>query len=246
MHGSSPSPRRSDRPGGPSNQLLHALSAPDYAVVVPQLTRVALSAGESLTKAHVRPRHVYFPETAVLSLIIDLKDGSAVEAATVGNEGMAGLSATLGDGAMSSRCLAQIAGDAQRLPAAVLLQALVDRPALDALLRRYTQAFMNQLAQSVACNRLHTVDQRCARWLLMTHDRVGGGDTFDLTQEFLSYMLGVRREGVSAASRALQHLGVIQYRRGHISILDRRALEMAACECYAETRREYTQLYRSR
>jgi len=102
----------------------------------------------------------------------------------------------------------------------------------------------NQLAQSVACNRLHTIDQRCARWLLMTHDRVGGGDNFDLTQEFLSYMLGVRREGVSAASRALQHLGVIQYRRGHISILDRNALERASCECYAETRNEYEHLYR--
>jgi CRP-like cAMP-binding protein len=100
------------------------------------------------------------------------------------------------------------------------------------------------VAQSVACNRLHTIDQRCARWLLMTHDRVGGGDAFDLTQEFLSYMLGVRREGVSAASRSLQHLGVIRYRRGHISILDRPALERAACECYAETHGEYDRLFR--
>ncbi|HKN68697.1 MAG TPA: Crp/Fnr family transcriptional regulator [Gemmatimonadaceae bacterium] len=246
MPASSPPPRRPDRPAVPSNQLLHALSAPDYAMVVPQLTRVALGAGELLSKSHSRPRHVYFPETAVLSLIIDMEDGDAVEAATVGNEGMAGLSATLGDGAMNSRCLAQIAGDAQRIPVAVLVQAIADRPGLDVVLRRYTQAFINQLAQSVACNRLHTIDQRCARWLLMTHDRVGGGDTFDLTQEFLSYMLGVRREGVSAASGALQRRGVIRYRRGRIAILDRAALEKAACECYAETRREYTQLYRSR
>jgi CRP-like cAMP-binding protein len=244
VQASSSPPRRSDRPGGPSNQLLRALSAADYASVVPQLTRVSLSSGELISKSHARPRHVYFPETAVLSLVIDMEDGGAVEAATVGNEGMAGLSATLGEGAMNSRCLAQIAGDAQRIPVAVLVQAIVARPALDMLLRRYTQAFINQLAQSVACNRLHTIDQRCARWLLMTHDRVGGGDTFDLTQEFLSYMLGVRREGVSAASRVLQHLGVIQYRRGHISILDRPALERAACECYAETRSEYAHLYR--
>jgi CRP-like cAMP-binding protein len=226
------------------NQLLRALSASDYTLVMPQLTRVALSVGEVLSKPHARSRHVYFPETAVLSLIIVMDDGSAVEAATVGNEGMAGLSAFLGDGAMSTQCLAQIAGDAQRIPAAALAKAIVDSPALDALLRRYAQAFINQVAQSVACNRLHTIDQRCARWLLMTHDRVGGGDAFDLTQEFLSYMLGVRREGVSAASRSLQHLGVIRYRRGHISILDRPALERAACECYAETHGEYDRLFR--
>ena len=244
MPGTSPQSRRSDRRGGPSNQLLRALSPPDYALIVPQLTRVALIAGELLSKPHTRPRHVYFPETAVLSLIVEMEDGSAVEAATVGNEGMAGLSAFLGDGTMSSRCLAQIAGDAQRIPAVALAHAAIDRTALGELLGRYAQAFINQLAQSVACNRLHSIDQRCARWLLMTHDRVGGGDTFDLTQEFLSYMLGVRREGVSAASRSLQHLGVIQYRRGHISILDRPGLEQAACECYGETRREYAHLYR--
>src|SRR3954465_7507508 len=110
------------------NQLLRALSASDYAVVMPQLTRVALSTGEVLSKPHARPRHVYFPETAVLSLIIVMEDGSAVEAATVGNEGMAGLSAFLGSGAMSSQCLAQIAGDAQRIPAAALAQAIVDSP----------------------------------------------------------------------------------------------------------------------
>src|SRR5207237_4648256 len=165
--------------------------------------------------------HVDFQDTSGLSLIVIMEDGSAVEAATVGNEGMAGLSAFLGEGTMSTRCLAQIAGDAQRIPAAALARAVVESPALDAHLRRYAQAFINQLAQSVACNRLHTIDQRCARWLLMTHDRVGGGDAFDLTQEFLSYMLGVRREGVSAASSTLPHLGIIRYRRGHISVLDR-------------------------
>jgi CRP-like cAMP-binding protein len=98
----------------------------------------------------------------------------------------------------------------------------------------------------VACNRLHTINQRCARWLLMTHDRVGGGDSFDLTQEFLSYMLGVRREGVSGASHALQHLGIISYRRGHISVLDRPALERAACECYGATRADYARLFSGR
>jgi len=166
-----------------------------------------------------------------------------VEAATVGNEGLVGLAAFLGDGAMTTRCLTQIAGDAQRLSADAFVQVIAESPALAALLRRYTQAFINQLAQSVACNRLHLIDQRCARWLLMTHDRVGGGDSFDLTQEFLSYMLGVRREAVSGASRALQERGFIRYRRGHISVLDRAGLEGAACECYGDTRADYERLF---
>jgi CRP-like cAMP-binding protein len=225
------------------NRLLRALAASDYALVEPQLQRVALIAGETISRAHARPRHVYFPETAVLSLVIVMRDGDTVEAATVGNEGIAGVSAFLGEGTMNSRCIAQIAGDAQRLPASALSDAVAGSPALDLLLRRYAQAFLNQLAQSVACNRLHSIDQRCARWLLMTHDRVGGGDNFDLTQEFLSYMLGVRREGVSAASSALQHRGIIRYRRGHISVLDRSALERASCECYGETRSDFARLF---
>jgi CRP-like cAMP-binding protein len=156
------------------------------------------------------------------------------------------LAAFLGNGAMTTQCLAQIAGDAQRLPAVTLLRLVAESPALGVVLRRYTQAFINQLAQSVACNRLHTIDQRCARWLLMTHDRVGGGDSFDLTQEFLSYMLGVRREGVSGASRTLQNLGVISYRRGHISVLDRPGLERASCECYGDTRADFARLFNGR
>jgi CRP-like cAMP-binding protein len=234
------SPRQSRQP----NQLLRALSAADYALIVPSLQRVALVAGETISSAKTRSRHVFFPETAVLSLIIVMSDGAAVEAATVGNEGIVGLAAFLGDGAMTTRCLTQIAGDAQRLPAIELVGAVARSPALGILLRRYTQAFINQLAQSVACNRLHSIDQRCARWLLMTHDRVGGGDSFDLTQEFLSYMLGVRREAVSGASHALQHLGIISYRRGHISVLDRPALERASCECYGDTRADYARLFR--
>ena len=225
-----------------SNQLLRALTAADYALIMPQLRRVALAVGETLSEPHARPRHVYFPETAVLSLIVVMHDGAIVEAATVGNEGIAGVSAFLGDGTMNSRCMAQVAGDAQRLPAAALSEAAAESPALDLLLRRYAQAFINHLSQSVACNRLHSIEQRCARWLLLTHDRVGGGDSFDLTQEFLSYMLGVRREGVSAAAGALQELGIIRYRRGHISVLDRPALERASCECYREIRTDYKRL----
>jgi len=241
---------RNSRPaaseGRQPNQLLRGLSAADYALIVPHLQRVALGVGEKISDANARTRFVFFPETAVLSLILTMTNGTAVEAATVGNEGVVGLAAFLGTGAMTTQCLTQIAGDAQRLPAVTLLRVVAESPALAVLLRRYTQAFINQLAQSVACNRLHTIDQRFARWLLMTHDRVGGGDSFDLTQEFLSYMLGVRREGVSGASRALQQLGIISYRRGHISVLDRRGFERAACECYGETRADFARLFNGR
>jgi CRP-like cAMP-binding protein len=236
--------RKSARDAGQPNQLLRALPTADYALILPHLQRVTLGVGDIISDANTRTRHVLFPETAVLSLIIVMADGAAVEAATVGNEGIVGLAAFLGDGAMTTQCLAQIAGDAQRLPTTMLARAVAQSAALGVLLRRYTQAFINQLAQSVACNRLHSIDQRCARWLLMTHDRVGGGDSFDLTQEFLSYMLGVRREGVSGASRSLQDLGIISYRRGHISVLDRRALERASCECYADTRADFARLFR--
>lgn len=244
MHATAVSRSRADRAvTRQGNRLLRGLTASDYALIVPQLRRVALGVGETISNAHGRPRYVYFPETAVLSLILVMQDGDTVEAATVGNEGIAGVSTFLGEGTMNTRCIAQIAGDAQRLPASDLSRALAESPALDLLLRRYAQAFINQLAQSVACNRLHSIEQRCARWLLMTHDRVGGGDAFDLTQEFLSYMLGVRREGVSAASRSLQELGIIRYRRGHISVLDRSGLERASCECYDETRSDFAQLF---
>jgi len=238
--------RRAAGEGRRPNQLLRGVSAADYALIVPHLQRVALGVGEKISDANARTRFVFFPETAVLSLILTMANGTAVEAATVGNEGVVGLAAFLGTGAMTTQCLTQIAGDAQRLPAVTFLRIVAERPALGLVLRRYTQAFINQLAQSVACNRLHSIDQRCARWLLMTHDRVGGGDSFDLTQEFLSYMLGVRREGVSGASRALQQLGIISYRRGHISVLDRRGLERAACECYGETRADFARLFNGR
>src|SRR4029077_11549470 len=137
------------------NQLLRGLSAADYALLVPHLRRVTLAVGEMISDANARTRYVFFPETAVLSLIITMADGAAVEAATVGNEGVVGLAAFLGDGAMTTQCLAQIAGDAQRLPVVTLMRVLANSPALGVLLSRYTQAFINQLAQSVACNRLH-------------------------------------------------------------------------------------------
>ena len=225
------------------NAILRGLSAADYAALLPSLKRVSLASGQAISAALEPSRVVYFPETAVLSLVVVMADGAAVEAATVGNEGVAGLSAFLVTGAMSTQALAQIAGDAQRIRAPALLRVITTSRSAGVLFRRYTQAFVNQLAQSVACNRLHSIEQRCARWLLMTHDRVGGASSFDLTQEFLSYMLGVRREGVSGAAHSLQKRGLIRYRRGRVSVLDRLRLERAACECYGVTRDDYERLF---
>lgn len=224
------------------NRLLQALSPREYAAILPHMRRVALAVGEIVSEPHARPLHVHFPETAVFSLVTLMSTGAGVEAATVGNEGVVGLSAVLGPGTMSTRCLAQIAGGAQRISVAALRRVVAEYPSIGATLLRYAQVFINQLAQSVACNRLHPIEQRCARWLLMTHDRIGGGDVFYLTQEFLSYMLGVRREGVSVASQALQRGGMIRYRRGHVSILDRPSLELASCECYGATSDDYRRL----
>ena len=223
------------------NRLLQALTRAEYASLAPHLSLVALAAHQTIHDAGERPRHAYFPGTGVLSLVVLMDDGRAVEAATVGNEGLAGVSALLGPVAMTTRCLVQVAGDARRVTAPALVRAVAASPGLRRVLQRYTQSFMNQLAQSAACNGLHPLPARCARWLLMTQDRVGA-DSFDLTQEFLSYMLGVRREGVSAAARGLQEAGLVSYSRGRIVILGRAGLEAASCECYDAQREDYARL----
>ena len=226
----------------PSNDLLRSMSRSDYARLAADMVHVDLAIGDTVADPLKHERYVFFPETAVLSLIVVMKDGTGVEAATVGNEGLTGLSSFLDAGPMNTRCLAQIGGEAQRITSSAFKRATTASAPLRSLLSRYTLTFVNSLSQSVACNRLHTIDHRCARWLLMTHDRVGRAPTFDLTQEFLSFMLGVRREGVSKAARVLQEQGIIRYRRGHISVLDRRALERASCECYAASRADYARL----
>lgn len=231
---------RSHRARSP-NRLLRALSAGDYAALLPHLRRVTMSAGHPISEPRRPLQHVYFPETAVLSLIVVMADGAAVEAATVGNEGVAGVSAFLGAGGMTTKCLVQIAGDAQRMTVAALLRAVSARPTIAVTLRRYAQAFVDQLSQSVACNTFHNIHQRCARWLLMTHDRVTR-DEFMLTQEFLSQMLGVRRARVNVAAGILQRAGLIRYSRGRIRLADRAGLEAAACECYSVVRAEYDRL----
>jgi CRP-like cAMP-binding protein len=174
---------------------------------------------------------VYFPHRGVISMLTVMPDGSAVESATVGPEGMAGIPVFLGAEQMASNAFVQVPGEAARIEAGAFRRVIADSPALHRLLLRYTLALMNQMMQSAACNRTHAVEERCARWLLMTQDRVHG-DTFPLTQEFLAQMLGVRRPTVSIAAGMLAKAGLISYVRGEMMILDRQALETASCECY--------------
>jgi CRP-like cAMP-binding protein len=221
------------------NRLLAALARADYAVLEPHLERVTLNVHDVLAEAGEAFTHVYFPESGAVSIVTYMSDGSGVEVGTMGNEGMAGLPAFLEADASESRTFCQVAGVALRLPAHELVLASAGRPNIRRLLNRYTQAYLSLVAQGAACNRLHTIEQRCARWLLMTHDRSAGSDVLYLKQEFLALMLGVRRIGVTIAAGALQEAGLIRYRRGNIRVTDREGLEGAACECYGVIRERF-------
>jgi CRP-like cAMP-binding protein len=185
--------------------------------------------------------YVYFPNSGIISLVNLTEDGGTVEAATVGNEGMVGLPLLLGTDRMIGQAITQIVGDALRMKADVFKQEVTPASPLYSLLLRYTQALMNLISQSVACNCLHSVEDRCCRWLLLCQDRVES-DEFPLTQEFLAQMLGVRRASVSVVAATLQKAGLIRYRRGKITILDRLGLEAASCECYQIVKQELDRL----
>ncbi len=226
-------------PGG--NRLLVALPPEDYQALRPRLAMVALAARQQLHEPGTHIDYVYFPVDGVLSLVTTMQDGVAVEIATVGNEGMVGLPVFLGVGASPVRTFCQVPGHAQRMEAEAFRAAVTAHPSLHDLLHRYTQAVINQIAQSAACNRIHSIEQRCARWLLMTHDRVMV-DQFPLTHEFLAQMLGVRRATVTETAGRLQQAGLITYRQREMTIRDRAGLEAAACECYGAIREEYQRL----
>ena len=217
------------------NRLLAALPLEEYARLLPRLTPVRLGLKQVLVEPDVPIRDVYFLREGVGSMVAVEQEGGAIEVGTVGPEGFVGLPVLHGADTMPYRVFVQIEGHAWRLPAEEFRRVVDERPAVRRLLLRYAQYFADQLAQSVACNRLHTLDERCARWLLMTHDRVDG-DTFELTQEFLSLMLGVRRAGVTVAMGTLQALGIVRYTRGRIAVLDRPRLEEVSCGCYHVTR----------
>lgn len=233
-------------PGRPAfterNRLLLALPRADYRALLPDLEPVSLSHGAVLFEARTRIRHVYFPQHCVISLLAAAGDGPGVEVGLIGNEGMAGLSVFLGAARSVTQAVLQIPDGASRMAVGAFVRAVAERPSFEKVLRRYTQSVFSQVTQCLACNQRHAVAPRCARWLLMAHDRVGA-DRFELTHDFLGQMLGARRPTVSITARGLQSLGLIRYARGIITVLDRAGLETAACSCYDVIEADYARAF---
>jgi CRP-like cAMP-binding protein len=223
------------------NRLLRALPLEVSQKLLKCLEVLDMEVRHSVFEPAQPAEYVYFPLSGVISIHTRMRDGVAVEIATVGREGMVGLEIFLGGEQTPASAFCQIPGRAARMTAEAFREAVRDNAPLSALLLRYTQATLTQVSQSAACNRVHSIEERCARWLLMTHDRVPG-DRFELTQEFLAEMLGVRRPSVSIAASILQRAGFIRYSRGRVEVVDRAGLESAACECYGVIAREYARL----
>jgi CRP-like cAMP-binding protein len=224
-----------------TNRLLSLLSDVDYERLRPHLSHVVFDYKKSLYEASRPIEQVYFPVDGVASLVITTADGFSAEVGTIGSEGFVGLPICLGDRGAPSSVYVQVPGTALGMDARIFRSELERCPTLNLIMLRYAHAFFNQVAQSAACAHLHRVEQRCCRWLLMTRDRMPTGD-FLLTQEFLGMMLGVRRTTVTDVMGALQKAGLVRYRRGHVTILDREALEQRACECYAISKLEFDRL----
>jgi CRP-like cAMP-binding protein len=223
------------------NQLLAALPEGDFERLRASLKLAPLSLGEVLYESGRRQRQVYFPTTAVVSLLYMLADGTSAQIAVVGNEGLIGVSLFMGGEATPSQAVVQSAGYAYRLSGNLLKEEFTRAGPMQHLLLRYTQALLTQMAQTAVCNRHHSLDQQLCRWLLLSLDRLPG-DELAMTQELMANMLGVRREGVTEAAGNLQDAGLIKYSRGHIKVLDRIGLETRTCECYAVVKREFDRL----
>jgi CRP-like cAMP-binding protein len=223
------------------NQLIAALPAAEFARWQPHLQPTTLEYGEVLFEAGASPGALVFPTTAVVSLSALTRDGASSEVAVVGNEGVVGISLFMGGGTMPHRALVQCAGQGWRVGAPRVREAIAQGDAMLRLLLRYTQSLIVQTTQIAACNRHHSVAQQLSRRLLMALDRTQS-DEVAMTQEAAAHLLGVRREGVTAAALKLQRAGTIRYHRGRIEVLDRPALEQQACECYAVVQREYARL----
>lgn len=222
-----------------ANRLLALLDDTVLAALAPHLQPVVLNLRDTLYEELQPMRDAWFPAGCVLSMLaVQAGADSSVEVATIGAEGVLGVPLFLGAAVSPGLVFTQVQGGALRMPADAFVQAAREQPAFARVLQRYTHALMVQIAQGAACNRVHAMEQRCARWLLQTHDRVPG-DAFDLTQEFLAQMLGERRAAVNQAAGQLQQAGLIRYSRGHIEVVDRPGLERAACGCYAVIRDQY-------
>ena len=223
------------------NRLLAALPPSIYAMLLPQLELVSMPLGKVLYESGDVMRHVYFPTDCIISLLYVMENGASAEISVVGNEGIIGISLFMGGESTSSRALVQSAGMAYRLSDKHFKEAVSRHIAMLQLMLRYVQALITQMAQTAVCNRHHSIDQQLCRWLLLSLDRLPSNQ-LSMTQELIANMLGVRREGVTEAAGKLQRLGVIKYRRGQITVLNRPKLEELCCECYAVVKTETDRL----
>ncbi len=227
--------------GPVENHLLAALPDEVFARLLPHLQPASFALGSVVYESSERMERLYFPTTCIVSLLYTMTDGATAEMGLVGNDGVVGVALFMGGNTVPNRAVTQVAGDAFTVPASVLLEEFRRGGQCQLLLLRYTQALITQISQTAVCNRLHAVEQRLCRWLLLTHDRVQSAELL-LTQEFIANMLGGRRESVTKAARRLQKAGLIRYVRGHITILDRKGLEAASCECYQVVKTEFDRL----
>jgi CRP-like cAMP-binding protein len=224
-----------------NNSLLAALPDPEWERWQPLLERVEMPLGQVLYESGATLTHVYFPTTAIVSLLYVMENGASAEIAVVGNDGLVGISLFMGGESTPSRAVVQSAGQGFRLQAQLMKDEFNRAGHVLHLLLRYTQALITQMAQTAVCNRHHSLDQQLCRWLLLSLDRLRTNE-LAMTQELIANMLGVRREGVTEAALELQEAGLISYARGHIKVLDRPGLEKRTCECYAVVKREYDRL----
>lgn len=223
------------------NNILAGLSPEAYVCLKPHLELVPLEFGMVLQESGTRLRHIYFPVDSIISLLCVMEDGASAEIAVVGNEGMVGIALFMGGLSTLNRAVVQRAGYAYRLGAGVLKQEFELGGSLRNMLLRYTQALITMMAQTAACNRHHSVEQQLCRWLLLNLDRLPSNE-LHMTQELIANMLGVRREGVTEAAGKLHSAGIINYSRGHISVVNRPKLEMRVCECYEVVKKEFDRL----
>src|SRR6476620_4786468 len=223
------------------NRLLAALPGDEYDRLLPQLQQVSFDLGDVVYEFSGHLDYVYFPTTAIVSLLYTMENGATAEMGLTGNDGVVGIALFMGGGTMPNRAIVQSAGDAIRMKAKVLQAEFALGGQFQRLLLRYTQALITQISQTAVCNRLHSVEQQLCRWLLLSRDRLNT-DELIMTQELIADMLGVRREGVTVAAGHLQDIGAISYVRGRIHILNRQKLEDAACECYRVVKDEFDRL----
>jgi len=224
-----------------TNRILAALPHEEITRLLPELERIDLALGDQVYESGGRLDYVWFPTSCIVSLIYTMESGAVAEMGLVGNDGMVGVALFMGGDTMPNCAVVQLGGSAIRMRAKTLQAEFLRGGPLQKLLLRYTQALITQISQTAVCNRLHSVEQRLSRWLLLCHDR-SGSDELPMTQEFISNMLGGRRQSVTVAAGRLQDAGLIHYSRGHITIVDRTGLENSVCECYQVVKTEFDRL----